>query len=704
MRVQSVSTLHLPLDWVARLAKGWSNTMTSSTYPTWIRNTTVAAISAIVLSGCLSEEGEEKSFSGAGGTSTGPSTSDVVLRGSVGDGPVVGADIRVYDASGALMAELQSDANATYNITISTVSSDFPLSLEARNGTDLVTNLAPDFALKGAALSSGGESIANLSPFSTIAVALARKLSGGATASNLRSAENTVATFLNSGLDSLMASGPSATPIGAGNVTEMVKASETLSELVRRSRDLLTAAGFSSSGNAVIDRLGADLTDGKIDGLGASGTDSRTAAVSTIVNAQVLLESMANELHVNGSNATVAMWSAIEQVSPSSPTVSLDQMIVTAEMITRTRVGLAAAFAIDPDPAIRQLHEVVSALQPGQNATLVRATFPAGYRSVLANALDTVAGADATTLDLVNSIARTGGDLEAANLAPSIQGTPATSVETGASYSFTPTASDPEGDVLTFSISNPPAWASFDTSTGQLSGMPLSDDVGSHTNIVISVSDGEFTSTLTAFSITVTASNSAPQISGTPSISVNAGDSYSFTPTASDPDGETTNVDDGTYANIVISVSDGEFSASLSAFSITVNAVITNAPPQISGTPTTSIDAGGNYSFTPAASDPDGDTLTFSIANPPSWASFDTTTGSLSGAPTNADDGTYGNIVISVSDGELSASLPAFSITVTAINSAPTVRHRFQAQRRRASMPAIDICSHQRSQTRTTTR
>ena len=672
--------------------------MTSSTYPTWIRNTTVAAISAIVLSGCLSEEGEEKSFSGAGGTSTGPSTSDVVLRGSVGDGPVVGADIRVYDASGALMAELQSDANATYNITISTVSSDFPLSLEARNGTDLVTNLAPDFALKGAALSSGGESIANLSPFSTIAVALARKLSGGATASNLRSAENTVATFLNSGLDSLMASGPSATPIGAGNVTEMVKASETLSELVRRSRDLLTAAGFSSSGNAVIDRLGADLTDGKIDGLGASGTDSRTAAVSTIVNAQVLLESMANELHVNGSNATAAMWSAIEQVSPSSPTVSLDQMIVTAEMITRTRVGLAAAFAIDPDPAIRQLHEVVSALQPGQNATLVRATFPAGYRSVLANALDTVAGADATTLDLVNSIARTGGDLEAANLAPSIQGTPATSVETGASYSFTPTASDPEGDVLTFSISNPPAWASFDTSTGQLSGMPLSDDVGSHTNIVISVSDGEFTSTLTAFSITVTASNSAPQISGTPSISVNAGDSYSFTPTASDPDGDTltfsianppswasfdtstgrlsgttTNVDDGTYANIVISVSDGEFSASLSAFSITVNAVITNAPPQISGTPTTSIDAGGNYSFTPAASDPDGDTLTFSIANPPSWASFDTTTGSLSGAPMNADDGTYGNIVISVSDGELSASLPAFSITVTAINSAPQI-------------------------------
>jgi len=48
----------------------------------------------------------------------------------------------------------------------------------------------------------------------------------------------------------------------------------------------------------------------------------------------------------------------------------------------------------------------------------------------------------------------------------------------------------------------------------------------------------------------------------------------------------------------------------------------------------------------------------------PSWASFDIVTGRLSGTPTSAQVGTYSNIVISVSDGSLSATLPAFSITV----------------------------------------
>jgi len=74
------------------------------------------------------------------------------------------------------------------------------------------------------------------------------------------------------------------------------------------------------------------------------------------------------------------------------------------------------------------------------------------------------------------------------------------------------------------------------------------------------------------------------------------------------------------------------------------------------------VTAGSAYSFQPTASDADGDTLTFSIANIPAWASFNTSTGRLSGTP--ATSGTYGNIVISVSDGTASASLPVFSIQV----------------------------------------
>jgi hypothetical protein len=63
----------------------------------------------------------------------------------------------------------------------------------------------------------------------------------------------------------------------------------------------------------------------------------------------------------------------------------------------------------------------------------------------------------------------------------------------------------------------------------------------------------------------------------------------------------------------------------------------------------------------------DDDTLTFEVANLPAWASFSTTTGRLQGTPDASDVGTYQNVRISVSDGTDTASLPAFTITVTAI-------------------------------------
>jgi hypothetical protein len=87
----------------------------------------------------------------------------------------------------------------------------------------------------------------------------------------------------------------------------------------------------------------------------------------------------------------------------------------------------------------------------------------------------------------------------------------------------------------------------------------------------------------------------------------------------------------------------------------------------ISGTPPTSVTAGTAYSFQPTASDPDGNTLTYSITNLPAWATFSTTTGRLQGTPAASQVGTYANIVITVSDGTATASLPAFSIAVLAV-------------------------------------
>ena len=97
-----------------------------------------------------------------------------------------------------------------------------------------------------------------------------------------------------------------------------------------------------------------------------------------------------------------------------------------------------------------------------------------------------------------------------------------------------------------------------------------------------------------------------------------------------------------------------------------------NSVPRISGSPPTGVTIGDTYSFTPSASDADGDSLTFSISGKPSWAGFETSNGCLSGDPAPGDVGLYSNIVISVSDDAAAVSLAAFSISVEAISNGST--------------------------------
>lgn len=90
--------------------------------------------------------------------------------------------------------------------------------------------------------------------------------------------------------------------------------------------------------------------------------------------------------------------------------------------------------------------------------------------------------------------------------APVISGTPTTTGTVGDPYSFVPLASDADvGGTITFSITNQPAWTSFDTLTGELSGTPATGDDNTYTNIVITATDnGGLSDSLAAFSITIT--------------------------------------------------------------------------------------------------------------------------------------------------------------------------------------------------------
>jgi len=324
----------------------------------------------------------------------------------------------------------------------------------------------------------------------------------------------------------------------------------------------------------------------------------------------------------------------------------------------------------------------------------VAQTLPSGAAAVLDPALTQITAGATNDITVVNTIS--GGGVGPSNQPPTISGTPAVSAAVGAVYSFTPAANDPDAGTLTFSITNKPTWATFNTTTGQLTGTPAAANVGASAGIVISVSDGAASASLPAFTITVqgAATNQPPVISGTPATTVTVGTAYTFAPTASDPEGApltfaitnrptwatfstatgrltgtpaAANV--GAFSAIVVSVTDGTTSVALPAFTITVGAAA-NLPPTISGNPVTTATVGTAYSWGPTASDPDGGTLTYSIANKPAWATFSTTTGRLTGTPTAA--GSFASIGISVSDGSASASLPAFAITVSA--AAPTNR------------------------------
>ncbi len=331
------------------------------------------------------------------------------------------------------------------------------------------------------------------------------------------------------------------------------------------------------------------------------------------------------------------------------------------------------------------------------------------------------------------------------NQPPAISGAPATSVTVDQLYSFTPQASDPDGDTLTFSVMNAPAWSSFDSSAGTLSGTPGIGDLNTFLNITISVSDGQAIISLASFDITVEAvpssndiiidNNEAGTLSAgtwnsatgasehyeTLSVYATVGggtDSYRFTPTIvttgyyevyawnscysnratnvphrivydggettvevdqdcdTGPHGEwsylgTFHFQAGTGGYVEISDSGLVYpsttyiGADAMRFVNTNTPAPANQPPVISGTPATSVTTDQLYSFTPQASDPDGDTLIFSVINAPVWSTFDSTTGTLSWAYGTAISGEYPSITISVSDGQTTTNLTPFTVTVT---------------------------------------
>ena len=198
------------------------------------------------------------------------------------------------------------------------------------------------------------------------------------------------------------------------------------------------------------------------------------------------------------------------------------------------------------------------------------------------------------------------------------------------------TATDEDGDSLTYSADNLPSWITL--ANNKLTLKPRASEIGTHT-ITVKVSDGTVTVPQT-ITITVNNVNDAPVITSTPNETSTKGEQYSYTITATDEDSDpltfavtakpdwltfdtTTHTLSGTPGNsevgqtysITLTVSDGTATTTQS-FNLTVNDK--NYAPTIANQTFTIVEnsANGTELGQVAASDPDnGQSLTYQIVS-----------------------------------------------------------------------------------------
>lgn len=354
----------------------------------------VSAALAIALSGC--------GGGGSGDSGSGTSTQTITLSGSVGDGPIVGATLTVRNASGSVVATATSDAEAEYQLSLpATVT--FPITITAAGGTDTVTSAPPSFAMTSAVLIAR-DGTANVNPFSSVIVRTAQAMPGGLTAQNLLNATSSVLAALNFGLDPQAVPDPIGTRVTAGNVAAVVKASEALAEMIRRTKDALATGGLSLSAEEILDALAADLTDGALDGVGA-GANPRVAATAAIVSARITVESLLNRLQVDGSSATARLDAAIRLTAPDATQATSD-VPANAALVSQAKTAVSAAQTLAPSTALSGLRIALDQIPSGSSPSQVAALLGSSPEQSLDEPLVQIMTATDTDIEAVNAVVR----------------------------------------------------------------------------------------------------------------------------------------------------------------------------------------------------------------------------------------------------------------------------------------------------------
>ena len=280
------------------------------------------------------------------------------------------------------------------------------------------------------------------------------------------------------------------------------------------------------------------------------------------------------------------------------------------------------------------------------------------------------------------------------NHAPVLNAIGYKSVNEGELLAFTISATDINGDTLTYSATNLPSSAIFDLATGAFSWTPAYDEAGTYSDIIFTVSDSAL---LDSETITITVNNTSapPVLASIGDKAVNEGALLEFTISATDSDEDVLTysasnlptgasfdagtqtfswtpdyADSGTYSDIIFTVSDGSLT---DEESITITVVNVNRWPVITGltiTPSSTIAEGKGITIAIDVSDPDGDSITYQVQNGPDGSGF--VNNDFYWVPGYDQAGTYSGITFTVFDGALySDPSDSVAITVTNVNDPP---------------------------------
>ena len=433
-------------------------------------------------------------------------------------------------------------------------------------------------------------------------------------------------------------------------VTDPTATNGTVSVSLDSSLDYLPNANFNGS-----DTISYNVNDGN------GATDSATVTVTiTAVNDAPI--GVADTAVTNEDNAINIIVLANDTDIDTNATA----LTVTAVSATNGTTTVLPNQTIDYNPTLNfngvdTISYTVNDDLGGSSSTTVSLTIVAQNDAPVA--VDDTSSTDEDTLVAINVLANDSdidGDTLSIDAAQANSGT--VTVNADNSLSYTPISNFNGADTISYTLID-------------VGGLTVSASVAVTVNPVndspIALSSTATTTEDVAISIVVLANDSdidgdaltvSTASANNGSVTVNSVDqSLNYSPKANFNGEDTINysIDDG---------NGGSASAS-----VLVTVLVVNDAPVISGTPATEVAEDAGYSFTPTVSDIDAmDTATFKIVNQPSWASFDTATGALTGSPENKNVGTTSDIVITVSDSaDAQASLAAFSITVSNTNDAP---------------------------------